>query len=249
MNPYNDLCDDFYINLNLGTEMDLPDSRDRATVLHFFEQVRKRYPTMRNFSSREKGDFVLEEDRERNQYRWCTIELRRICSGYVNPPNVVDAIDQHRFVLQTVPYTLSVSTLDCEALDLLYGFDFTYRGNHNQIVAEALGVCPAMERLAEFPGSSVISFEPALTLSLDEDCRTQCRVSIENRTTAYQVRTGEFPEEQISVYVTARQYGSLEAGDTFEESLDRLAKVCRDLVDNYVADHVLKPLHNTIALR
>ncbi len=249
MNPFHDLCDDFYVNLNLSTEMDLPDSRDRGTVLHFFEQIQKRYPTMRNFSSREKGDFVLEEDRDRNQYRWATIELRRICSGYVNPDNVTDALDQHKFVLQTAPYTLSVSTLDCEALDLLYGFDFTYRGNHNQIVAEALGVSPAMERLLEYPGSTVISYEPSLTLALDEDCRTQCRLSIENRTTAYQVRTGDFPEEQISVYVTARQYGSLGAGDTFEKTLDRLAKLCRELVDNYVADHVLKPLHNTIALK
>ena len=37
----------------------------------------------------------------------------------------------------------------------------------------------------------------------------QCRLSIETRTNAYQVRTGEFPEEQLSVYVTARRYGSL----------------------------------------
>jgi hypothetical protein len=249
MNPYHDLCDDFYVNLNLSTEMDLPDSRDRATILHFFEQIKKRYPTMRNFRVRGKGDPGLEEDHNGNQYRWATIEPRRICSGYMNPDNVTDALNLHKFVLQTAPYTLSVSPLDCEALDLLYGFDFTYRGNHNQIVAEAFGVSPAMERLAEYPGSTVIAYEPSMTLALDEDCRTQCQLSVENRTMAYQVRTGDFPEEQISVYVTARQYGSLDTGDTFEKTLDRLAKLCRELVDNYVADHVLKPLRSTIALK
>jgi hypothetical protein len=246
MNPYANLCDDFYVNMNLSTEMELPDSRDRGTVLHFFEQIQKKYPSMRNFYCRDKGDFVLEEDKDRGQYRWCTIELRRVCSGQVNPESVSDALQQHKFVLETAPYALSVSPIDCEALDLLYGFDFTYRGNHNQLAAEALGVSPAFERLLEYPNAQVISYEPSLTLALDEDCRTQCRLSIENRTTAYHVRTGEFPEEQLSVYVTARQYGSLDAGDTFEATLDRLSKLCRDIVDNYVIERVIEPLQKTI---
>ena len=47
-------------------------------------------------------------------------------------------------------------------------------------------------------------------------------MSLETRTNAYQVRTGEFPEEQLSVYVTARQYGSLSPERTFGETLERL---------------------------
>ena len=72
---------------------------------------------------------------------------------------------------------LSVSTLDCEALDLMFGFDFTFRGNHNQVVAEALGLSPSMDRLLDVPGASVINFEPSVTLALDEDCRMQCRAN------------------------------------------------------------------------
>ena len=144
MNRYSSLCDDFYINMNLGTEMELPANRE--TVLHFFERMQKTYPTMRNFYCRDKGDFVLEEDKDRRQYRWCTIEPRRVCSGQVNPESIEDAMAQHELVLELAPYMLSVSPLDCEALDLLYGFDFTYRGNQNQLIAEALGVSPALER-------------------------------------------------------------------------------------------------------
>jgi len=62
MNPYSSLCDDFYVNMNLGTEMELPTSRE--TVLHFFERIQKTYPTMRNFYCRDRGDFVLEEDKD-----------------------------------------------------------------------------------------------------------------------------------------------------------------------------------------
>jgi hypothetical protein len=247
MNRYTSLCDDFYINMNLGTEMELPANRE--TVLHFFERVQKTYPTMRNFYSRERGDFILEEDKEQGSYRWCTIEPRRVCSGQVNPAKIDDAMQQHKLILELAPYTLSVSPLDCEALDLLYGFDFTYRGNQNQLVAEALGVSPGLERLLDVPGATVINFEPSLTVSLDDECRLQCRLSVETRTNAYQVRIGEFPEEQISVYVTARPYGSLSPDTTFVQTLDRLSKVCTDMLDNHVIEHMLQPLARAISLK
>jgi hypothetical protein len=247
MNPYASLSDDFYVNMNLSTEMELPANRE--TVLHFFEQVQKTYPTMRNFYSRERGDFVLEEDKERGCYRWCTLEPRRICSGQVNPENIEDALQQHKLVLDLAPYALSVSPMDCEALDLLYGFDFMYRGNHNQLLAEALGVGAAFERLVELPGATIINYEPTLTIALDEECRLQCRLSVEARTNAYQIRMGEYPEEQISVYVTARQYGSLSPATTFVQTLDRLSQVCQEMLENHVIEQILQPLQRTIAMK
>ncbi len=182
MNQYSSVADDFYINMNLGTEMDLSGSRE--TILHYFEQVQKKYPEMRNFYSRDKGDYILEGDKEHGNYRWCSIETRRVCSGQVNPETVDSALEQHKLVLELAPYTLSVSPLDCEALDLLFGFDFSYRGNHNELIYEALGVSPSMERLASMPGATMISFEPAVTLSLDSECRTQCRLSVESGSNA-----------------------------------------------------------------
>jgi len=247
MQRYASYCDDFYVNMNLSTEMELPQNRE--TVLHYFEQIQKKYPTMRNFYQREKGDFVLEEDKDRGQYRWTTIEPRRLCSGQVNPDHVDEAIGQHRVVLELAPYMLSVSPLDCEALDVLFGFDFTYRGNHNQLVAEALGLSPAIERMAEYPGATVVSYEPSVTIALDEECRVQCRLSVETRTTPYHIRTGEYPDEQLSVYLTARQYGSLGSDTTFVDTLDRLSQLCHDLVDSHVIEHVLQPLARAIAMK
>jgi len=247
MNPFNAPCDDYYVNVNLSTEMELPANRE--TVLHFFERVQKTYPTMRNFYCRENGDFVLEEDKDRGGYRWCVIEPRAVCSGQVNPQSIDDAIRQHELILDLAPYTLSVSPLDCEALDLMYGFDFTYRGNHNQLMAEALGLSPAFERVAEIPGATIINSEPSLTIALDEECRLQVRISVETRTNAYQVRTGEYPEEQLSVYVTARQYGSLTPAKTFVDTLKQLRQICEDMIETHVIEHVLRPLARTIALK
>jgi hypothetical protein len=247
MNRYSALCDDFYVNMNLSTEMELPTNRE--TVLHFFERVQKQYPTMRNFYCRERGDFVLEEDKDKGQYRWTTIEQRRVCSGHVNPPSIEEAIEQHRLVLDLAPYMLSVSPLDCEALDLLFGFDFTYRGNHNQLVAEALGVSPALEKLSELPGAGMISYEPSMTLALDDECRLACRLSIETRTTMYHIRTGDYPEDQLSVYLTARQYGSLGADATYVKAMDNLSRICYELVDGFVVENILQPLARAIAMK
>src|SRR6187399_3302168 len=160
MHDYSALCDDYYLNLNLATEMELPGNRE--TILHYFEQLQKKYPTMRKFYSRERKDYVLEEDKDQGHYRWSTIETRRVCSGQVNPGSVEEALAQHKLVLELAPYMLSVSPLDCEALDLLFGFDFTYRGNHNQLVADALGLSPSLERLLDLPGSSVVNYEPSV---------------------------------------------------------------------------------------
>jgi len=247
MNPFSSLCDDFYVNMNLSTEMELPTNRE--TVLHFFERVQKTFPTMRNFYGRDRGDFVLEEDKDQGNYRWCTIEPRRVCSGQVNPDDVEDALKQHRLVLELAPFNLSVSPLDCEALDLLFGFDFTYRGNHNHLVAEALGVNPSMEEVIEVPGATVINHEPSITVALDDECRMQFRLSIETRTNAYQIRTGDYPEEQLSVYVTARQYGSLGPDRSFVETLERLEDVCNEMLETHIVEQVLRPLARTIALK
>ena len=247
MTPYASLADDFYVNMNLATEMELPAQRE--TILHYFERVQKKVPSMRKFYCRDKRDYVLEEDKDQGRYRWAAVEAKRLCSGQVNPPSLESVLEQHRLVLDLAPAFLSVSPLDCEALDVLFGFDFAFRGNHNALLAEALGVGPAFDRFGEIPGGRVINFEPSLTLALDEDCRTQVRISTETRTNAFQVRTGEFSEEQLSVYVTARQYGSLDASVTYVEVMDRLAKLAREVVDGYVVDQILRPLARTISLK
>jgi hypothetical protein len=246
MSRYDAYSDDFYINMNLNTEMDLPQNRE--TVLHFFEQVQRKYPTMRNFYNRDRQELVLEEDKDKGNYRWTSVEQKRVCSGYVNPPSAEEALKQHALVLELIPYALSISPLDCESLNVMFGFDFTYRGNHNQLLADALGLIPPLERMAEIPGVTVIHNEPSIQLALDEDCRVQCRLSFETRTTAYHIRTGEFPEDQLSVYLTVRRYGSLDQGENFGQALQRLFKTCRELVDNYMLEGILRPLQETIAL-
>ena len=247
MNPSAIGADDFYINVNLNTEMELPTNRD--TVLHYFEQMRKAFPELRNFHTRENGDLVLEGDKEQPSYRWLAIEPRRLCSGVVNPDTIADSARQHELVLDLAPHLLTISLLDCEALDVMFGFDFTYEGNHDEIVAEALGVGSGLESVLEHPQARVINFEPSITFTLDESCRLQGRLSVETRTNAYQIRTGEFEEDQISVYFTVRQYWGNGPEMTFLESFRRQLAIGEQMVRESVYPRVVKPLAQAIASR
>ncbi len=247
MSRYSSFSDDYYVNMNLNTEMELPKSRD--TILHFFEQMQKKFPTMQNFYSRAPGEFVLEEDKDQGQYRWAAVEPRRVLSVHFNPDEVEESLDQHRYVLDSAPYCLSMRPLDCESINLTYGFDYTYRGNHNQLIAEALGIVPAFERIAEAPGTTFVSYEPNMQFTWESDCRLQARLGVETRTTAYQIRTDDYPEEQFSIYLTGRRYGSLAAGESLVETLNQLSVFCHELLDKYVIENVLSPVKETIAIR
>ncbi len=247
MHKYDALCDEFYVNVHLNTEMDLPQNRE--TVLHFFELIQKKFPRMVNFYARERGEFVLEEEKDSGRYRWVSTEPRRLCSGAVNPASLEEAVDQHQTVLSMIPYELSISHLDCESLNFTMGFDYTYRGNQNELLCEALGMVPALEKLAEVADGAPLSYEPVLQLALDEDCKTQCRLAFETRTTGYQVRSGEYGEEPLSVYLTVRRFDSLSSNEQFGDELGRLAELCEKMADGYLVEHVLQPLQRTIALK
>ncbi len=247
MTSYGTLCDDFYSNMTLQTEMDLPTGRE--AVLHFFEQLQRRFPKLSHFYQRERGEFILEEEKQEGSYRWVAAELRRVSSGYVNPGSVQEALEQHCQVLELAPYMLSVSRLDCEAISLMYGFDFTYRGNHNQLLCDALGLPVAFESITQRPGSQVMCYEPVIQISLDDTFSTHARINFEPRNGSLQTKSPEFSEELLSVYVTIRRFDSLTPEETFIGELQRLEKLMQELMETHVVENILKPLQSCIAIR
>jgi hypothetical protein len=247
MTSYNSLCDDFGVFVYLNTKMELPTGRE--TVLHFFDSLQKTFPQMTDFEVRESGEYVLEEERDQGSYRWVTLDSRRLSSGYNNPPDLETADQQHERILELVPYHFDLNALDCEALDMLFAFDFNYSGNHDEVVAEALGLNSPYDGLLQLPNARVINFEPTVMLSLDDTFRLQCRLAIETRTTTYQVRTGQYSEAPISVYFTIRQYWGRQPYKTFGESYRNQRRICQELADSHVVPNILRPLAQAIAAK
>lgn len=247
MNPYASLCDDFGVSAYVHGKLDMPTGRE--TVVHFFEAVQRAFPSMTEFDRRADGEYMLEEDREPGHYRWCSLDARRLCTGFVNPPALDDADAHNERVLEMAPYHLDLHALQTESVDVLYYFDLLYQGNHDEVVAEALAAGSPFEGLAGIAGGRVLNYQPSLMMALDDACQLQCRLSVETRTTPYQVKTGNFPESPISVYFTVRQGWGKAPFKTFAESYRNQRRVLDELVDAYVLPQVVTPLQRAIAAK
>lgn len=242
---FNGVADDFFVNLNLQTTLPLPTGRE--TILHFFEAVQKQFGTMRSFYQRDSGEYVLEGDREAGDYQWVEVQPRRLVAGYFNPPDVHEAYRLHRWLLDRSVYFLGVSSLDVEWLDLLFGFNLDFRGNRDEIVARALlSGSPLGAIVAEAPGKA-LECEPSVVIALDDDCCYQARLSIETRNNSYQVRTGQYDDEPISVYVTVRRYASPPKLVDVKESFSRQCDFCEDIACRAVLPQIIQPIAAAIA--
>ena len=247
MNSYASLCDDFGVSTYLHSKFDMPNGRE--PVLHFFEAVQRAFPKMTEFEKRSDGEYMLEEDRDAGSYRWCSLDGRRLCAGFVNPPTIEEADAHNERVLEMAPFHLDLHAMQTESLDVLYYFDFVYQGNHDEVVAEALASGTPLEGLAQVPGGRVLHFQPTLTMALDEGCQLQCRLSIETRTNYYQVRSGQFPEAPISVYFTVRQFWGKQPFKSFIESYHNQRRVLDELANSYVIPNVITPLQRVIGAK
>src|SRR4029077_16586481 len=98
-------------------------------------------------------------------------------------------------------------------------------------------------------GARVINYEPSLTLALDEACRLQCRLPGGTRTRAHQVPPGEFPEDQISIYFTVRQYWGTGPEQTYLDSFRRQRTIGEEVIEKLVIPRIVRPVARVIASR
>ena len=244
-NAYSSLCDDFFLDMFVNTELDLLLQSD--TVLAFFERIQKQYPTMGCFSKRENNEYCLEEDRGSGQYRWVSLELDRVGSGIVNPSDFAEVYSQDKFILEMVPYMLGVSHLDVDSLDVTYAMDFYCVGGHDQIIAEALG-SSALNCLLDLPFAKAIDHSPSIVVALSDDCRTQARISVESRTSIFDPdKMPQTLEEPISLSFTIRQYPSAAGKFDMVESFERQCRLADELMADRIVPNLIHPLINVIA--
>jgi hypothetical protein len=247
MNNFSSLCDDFSVSMVLVSKLDMPNLRD--PVVTFFESVRRQFPELTDFEKRDEGEFALEEDRDGGSYRSVALERRRLTAVAMNPTDS-DSVDLlNETLLDMAPYHLGVSNLDADALDVQYAFDFLYTGNHDEIVTEALAAGGPLENLARAPGVRPLHFQPSMTLALDETFQLQGRLSVDTRSTAYQVRTGNYVETPITVLFTVRQFWGKPALTNFVESYRRQRTRIDELVAEHVVPHVVEPIARAIAAK
>jgi hypothetical protein len=231
----------------INTRFDLPSDRD--TLLTFFERIKKQYPSM-TLLNREGTEYCLEESSQSEHNRWASVDADRIGAGSANPIAFEDAFALPKLAIDLAPYMLGIRSLDIESMDLTFGMDFDYSGNHNDIIAEALFSGSAFSRVFDVSAPGPLSLSPSVIVALNEDCSTRARLAIESRTDETEIKNGKFDSDKpISLFLTMRQYP--QAGQEFEleKVFNKLCGLAVEYMDEKVVPNVVMPLTNAIAHR
>ncbi len=243
---YGALCTDFYINQKLALKLDLPS--DRETILHLFDRVRKSQPTMDRFR-RYQGELALESSRRDGEYRWLALRRASIRTGHVNPPTLEDAYALHKLILEVAPYNLTISPLDVDYLELMFGFDLECRGNHDQVVFEALMSQSPVANLMQVPGNpeaTVLDVQPIFGLSLSRTGDLQAYFEVKTRTKTRRGTDRRFRDEPISLFLTVRKYGPVRDLEELLEIFDTLRHQCELLANERLVPDLLTPIARQI---
>lgn len=236
------LCTDFYVNHRLGLTLDLPSHRE--SVLDLFGRLRKEMPELDRFR-RYNGELALESPEIGGRYAWVALQQTSVRSGWVNPDDLVAAYALHRMLLENAPYFLSITPLDVECIELVFGFDLDVSGNRNEIVFDALIAGSPFAEVVQQDREHLSDVQPFLVMSLDEDERTQASVEVKTRGGSQEVPGGT-ARDPLSVYLTVRQNGPFRDLKELPDVLAMLAGHAERMVEDRIIPSILMPLHARI---
>ena len=144
---------------------------------------------------------------------------------------------------------LGISPVEIDYLDVLFGFDLGFSGNHDEIIADSLLCDSPLTCLTEEEGAKPVDFQPTVTVALSDDCRLQARIDVVTRTNSYQVRTGDYSDDVISVYLILRRYWGDRPKEPMEKLFASMAERADQLCDAHILPRVVKPISAAIASR
>lgn len=243
---YQAFCDEFYVNSRLYLKLELDPSRE--TVLAFFDRIRRAYPALTRLRRREDGALLLEEEAGENEVRrYVRLDPAALKFGLHAPPDFDSVSRYGKLILEQAPAHLSLSELDFDYLEVVYGFDLEYRGNHDELVAEALFRDHPLFSAMLNDEQRVIDCQPFLGFTLSPDCSKQGYVEIKGRTSTFEVRTDEYEPAPLSVFLTVRQYWSGPNMPSIDDVHRDLLEAGAKLAADKVLPLVVQPLANAIA--
>lgn len=243
---YGALCTDFYVNMKLAVKMDMPSERE--TVLHFFDRMRKLNPGMDRFR-RYQGELALESSRNEPEYSWLAMRRGGLRAGRVNPSSMDASRSYHTGLLEQAPYHLTLSPLDLDYLEVLYGFDLECERDHDEVVFEALYADSPLAELMR-PGGAAqqgrpLDVQPVAGISLSRSGDMQAFFEVKTRPRSRRGRPSR-NGEPISLLVTVRRYGPIGELDELPRWFAGADEACDALASERLVPHLLTPISRLI---
>jgi len=241
------VCDDFYVSCRLFLKLEL--KLERETVLHFFDRIRKEYPGLKKLRRRDVDCLVLEEEPdEHGSRRWIRLDSGSLRFGQYAPIDTQEVLRFGELILTQAPYHLSFSDIDFDHLELLYGFDLEYRGNHDRLVAETLmGEHAATSLLFGDDAAHIIDAQPYFGIALTPECDLQTYIEVKSRTTTFEIRSDSYENEPINVFLTARKYWGVDPVVDLVSAFRTLYDICEEQAVQRVVPNFVNPLAAAIA--
>ncbi len=238
-------CDEFYVNTRLFVKLDLNPARD--SLLHFFEQIRKAFPTMTRLRRRDDGAYMLDEDANDRGRRFVRVDTHAVKFGNFSPPDSDTVGALAETVLTQAPYALSLSDLDYDYMEVAYSFDLEYRGNHDELVCDTLFADHPFMRALMGDGRGVIDCQPFFGVATAPDCEQQVYLELKGRTSTFEVRTGEYEASPLSVCLTTRRYWGFPTDKDLIRTHRDLVETGEQIATDRVVPHIVQPLAAAIA--
>jgi hypothetical protein len=236
------LCNDSYVNQKVQAKMELP--RTRETILDFFERVRKRFPEMSAFR-KWRDELALEGPQQQMPHRWLAVRGASLRTGCVNAERFAEAYALHRHVLEIAPTFLTLSPIDIDHVELMYGFDIVAGGNHDAIVLDALIQGTPLAALADVPGAVPAEFQPMLALKLGKQKEIDVRFEVRTRP-ADPARGVEGEHDPISVCLFVSRPGPVADVRELPAVFSTLAEIGEELIEQRVVPGLLVPIREAI---
>jgi hypothetical protein len=237
------LCTDFYVNHKLTVRMDLP--AERETVLHLCDRVRAEIPSMSRFR-RYPDEFSLESARKDGHYQWLALQQNSIRTGHVNPQTLGDAYALHRLLMRLTPYHLTISPLDIEHQEMMFGFDLETKANQHEIIREALYANTPLASLLEAGDSQPSDVQPIFGLCLDVDAGLQAFFEVKASTSFSQIRHDRYRPEPLSILLTIRRSGPVDSVDDLLVHFDTMKDHAEQLATDRLIPDLLNPISRCI---
>ena len=247
MNRYISDADDFYVNVHLNTEMELPNNRD--TVLHFFEQMKKGFP-----GAAELLHAGERRPRPRGGQGAGIVSL----AGDRAAPAVLGA-DQSRDARRCVSPARAGPGSGSAAVDdqlarlrgarrhVRLRLQFRRQPRRGGGRGARGWAWPGRTlRAAARPGDQLRAVDDA---GAERVVSTSVPAGDRDPDQCDQVRTREYGDDQISVYFTVRQYWGSGPELTFLESLRRQREIGEEILQQSVIPRIVRPLAQVIASR
>ncbi len=253
------LCNDFSINATINLKMDLP--CERESIMSLFDRVRKARPNMDKFR-RYDDEVLLESNRREHEYTWVALRQNSVRTGHANPQSMDDAYDYHKVILDTVPYFLSISPLDVDYIELLFTFDLECKGNHDEVVYEALYADTPVGNLLRQPfpvtggptnddpfdaeeesaDGVLIDVQPIFRVNLSDRGDLQASFEVKTRERTRRGNASRSRDEPLGVFLSMRRFGPITDISDLSTWLDEMGKQCEVLAEDRLIPNLLTPI-------